>query len=244
MKRKLKPRRREEEDKPLLTLSGAPLTQSDDSNTDTFTSEQKYHSVEIAMTDNQSSERPERNAFIIEGESFREKVNRIFFGKTRSIPRIFSIPYLPKEALERQAKIDTLYAAEDEETAYYNRIEAEQRFPENTVRNQKYNVLTFIPCTLYEQFKYFYNIYFLGIALTQFVPILKVGFLFTFVVPLAFVLALSIGKEGYDDIKRMIQDKVNFFYFIIIFIHFNILLTIINTLNHLIFNITFNTKLY
>ena len=47
-----------------------------------------------------------------------------------------------------------------------------------------------------------------GTALTQFFPILKVGYLFTYVVPLVFVLALSIGKEGYDDIKRMLQDKV------------------------------------
>lgn len=44
--------------------------------------------------------------------------------------------------------------------------------------------------------------------MTQFFPILKVGYLFTYVVPLVFVLALSIGKEGYDDIKRMMQDRV------------------------------------
>jgi phospholipid-translocating ATPase len=49
--------------------------------------------------------------------------------------------------------------------------------------------------------------YFLGIALTQFVPILKVGFLFTFLAPLAFVLVLSIGKEAIDDIKRSLQDR-------------------------------------
>lgn len=57
-----------------------------------------------------------------------------------------------------------------------------------------------------------FTLFIKGTALTQFFPILKVGYLFTYVVPLVFVLALSIGKEGYDDIKRMLQDKVNDYY--------------------------------
>jgi phospholipid-translocating ATPase len=43
------------------------------------------------------------------------------------------------------------------------------------VRNQKYTVLTFVPRVLYEQFKYFFNLYFLLVALSQFVPALKIG---------------------------------------------------------------------
>jgi phospholipid-translocating ATPase len=43
------------------------------------------------------------------------------------------------------------------------------------VRNQKYNVLTFLPLVFYEQFKYFFNLYFLLVALSQFVPQLKIG---------------------------------------------------------------------
>jgi phospholipid-translocating ATPase len=49
------------------------------------------------------------------------------------------------------------------------------RFPPNVVRNQKYTVLTFVPRVLYEQFKYFFNLYFLLVALSQFVPALKIG---------------------------------------------------------------------
>jgi len=48
-------------------------------------------------------------------------------------------------------------------------------FPENKVHNQKYNVITFLPIVLYEQFKFFANMYFLVVALTQFVDALKVG---------------------------------------------------------------------
>jgi len=44
-------------------------------------------------------------------------------------------------------------------------------------------------------------------ALSQFIPPLKVGFLFSYIGPLAFVLIVTIVKEAYDDIYRYKQDK-------------------------------------
>ena len=145
----------------------------------------------------------EKERLEIPKETFADRILR----RKRSVPRIISIPHLQQKKSRGKAskKEGSAYFDEDE---YLDSIEVKQRFPKNVVRNQKYNVFTFLPLTLYDQFKYFYNLYFLGTALTQFFPILKVGYLFTYVVPLAFVLALSIGKEGYDDIKRMLQDKV------------------------------------
>ncbi|KAN0065397.1 putative aminophospholipid-translocase [Thecaphora frezii] len=80
------------------------------------------------------------------------------------------------------------------------------RYPVNVVRNQKYNVLTFLPKVLYEQFKFFFNLYFLLVALSQFVPALKIGFIATYVAPLAFVLCITIGKEAIDDWARYKRD--------------------------------------
>jgi len=80
-------------------------------------------------------------------------------------------------------------------------------FPTNRLNNQKYNVLTLIPIVLFNQFKFFYNFFFLVIAISQFVPALKVGFLFTYIAPLAFVLLITIIKEFFDDIQRMRKDK-------------------------------------
>jgi phospholipid-translocating ATPase len=60
---------------------------------------------------------------------------------------------------------------------------------------------------LYEQFRFFFNLYFLGVALTQFIPVLKVGFTFTYVAPLVFVLSITIIKEGIDDFKRFKRDR-------------------------------------
>ncbi|CAK5265344.1 unnamed protein product [Mycena citricolor] len=81
------------------------------------------------------------------------------------------------------------------------------RFPPNIVRNQKYNLLTFLPLVIYEQFKFFFNLYFLLVALSQFIPALKIGFIVTYIAPLAFVLCVTMGKEAYDDYKRNLRDR-------------------------------------
>ena len=51
----------------------------------------------------------------------------------------------------------------------------QSKYPPNVVRNQKYNVFTFLPLVFYEQFKFFFNMYFLLVALSQFIPALKIG---------------------------------------------------------------------
>ncbi|KAF9529869.1 aminophospholipid-transporting P-type ATPase [Crepidotus variabilis] len=83
----------------------------------------------------------------------------------------------------------------------------QSRYPANIVRNQKYNAFTFLPIVFYEQFKFFFNLYFLLVALSQFIPALKIGFILTYVAPLALVLFVTMGKEAYDDYKRHLRDK-------------------------------------
>ena len=77
----------------------------------------------------------------------------------------------------------------------------------NKEENNKYNLITFIPIVLFNQFKQFGNFFYLIMSITQFFPELKVGFLFTYISPLAFVVFVSMSKELYDDINRRIQDK-------------------------------------
>ena len=71
-------------------------------------------------------------------------------------------------------------------------------YPSNAVRNQKYSVLTFLPLFLYSEFRFFFNLYFLVVALSQFVPLLQVGFLFTYVAPLAMVLSVAMVRDRND----------------------------------------------
>uniref|UniRef100_A0A672ZD57 Phospholipid-transporting ATPase n=1 Tax=Sphaeramia orbicularis TaxID=375764 RepID=A0A672ZD57_9TELE len=66
----------------------------------------------------------------------------------------------------------------------------EEKFPKNTIKNQKYNIVTFVPGVLYQQFKFFLNLYFLVVACSQFVPSLKIGYLYTYWAPLVNALQL------------------------------------------------------
>ncbi|KAJ1726671.1 putative aminophospholipid-translocase, partial [Coemansia biformis] len=81
------------------------------------------------------------------------------------------------------------------------------RYPANVVSNNRYNVITFLPIVLFEQFKFFFNLYFLLVALSQLVPQLRIGYLFTYVGPLVFVLLVTMGKELHDDFGRRRRDK-------------------------------------
>ncbi|KAG6016362.1 hypothetical protein E4U43_003747, partial [Claviceps pusilla] len=81
------------------------------------------------------------------------------------------------------------------------------RFPANIVSNAKYTALTFLPVTLYNEFSFFFNMYFLLVALSQVIPALRIGYISTYVVPLAFVLFITMGKEAYDDIERRRRDN-------------------------------------
>lgn len=80
------------------------------------------------------------------------------------------------------------------------------KFPANVVSNAKYTPWSFLPRTLYNEFSFFFNIYFLLIALSQIIPILRIGYLSTYIAPLAFVVSISLGKEALDDIGRRRRD--------------------------------------
>jgi len=81
------------------------------------------------------------------------------------------------------------------------------RFPANAVSNAKYTPFSFLPRTLYNEFSFFFNMYFLLVALSQVIPALRIGYLSTYIVPLVCVLAITLGKEAWDDIERRKRDS-------------------------------------
>ena len=82
-----------------------------------------------------------------------------------------------------------------------------KRYPENVTINTKYTPLTFVPLVLFEQFRYFFNLYFLVTALSQFYAPLRIGLLVTYIAPLCFVLCVTMAKEAYDDVARARTDR-------------------------------------
>uniref|UniRef100_A0A8C1KZR4 Phospholipid-transporting ATPase n=1 Tax=Cyprinus carpio TaxID=7962 RepID=A0A8C1KZR4_CYPCA len=83
----------------------------------------------------------------------------------------------------------------------------EQRYPRNVINNQKYNFFTFLPGVLFNQFKYFFNLYFLLLACSQFVNELRLGALYTYWVPLGFVLIITIMREAVEEMRCFLRDK-------------------------------------
>ncbi|XP_060810427.1 probable phospholipid-transporting ATPase IIB [Amyelois transitella] len=83
----------------------------------------------------------------------------------------------------------------------------DEKFPPNYVCNQKYNFFTFLPLVLYEQFRFFLNLYFLVMACSQFIPSIRVGYIYTYWGPLGFVLAVTLFREAIDDFRRYRRDR-------------------------------------
>jgi phospholipid-translocating ATPase len=89
---------------------------------------------------------------------------------------------------------------------YFNSQVNPINYQNNLVKNTKYNIITFVPKVLYNQFKFFFNMFFLVTALTQLVEILRVGLFITFIGPLIMVLGLTMAKEAYDDYRTYLRD--------------------------------------
>ncbi|VVA90796.1 unnamed protein product [Arabis nemorensis] len=92
-------------------------------------------------------------------------------------------------------------------TVYCNDRDSNQpvRFKGNSISTTKYNVFTFLPKGLFEQFRRIANIYFLGISCLSMTPISPVSPI-TNVAPLSMVLLVSLIKEAFEDWKRFQND--------------------------------------
>lgn len=78
------------------------------------------------------------------------------------------------------------------------------KYPNNYVSTTKYNVVTFLPRALFEQFRRVANLYFLLAAIlcvTPLAPFDKVSV----IAPLVFVVGISMLKEAIEDWHRFLQ---------------------------------------
>ncbi|KAL4077222.1 hypothetical protein V8B97DRAFT_1866494 [Scleroderma yunnanense] len=77
----------------------------------------------------------------------------------------------------------------------------------NQVITSKYNVITFLPRNLLEQFRRIANIFFAFIAILQFFPEFATISPGLVVLPLLIVLSITAIKDGYEDFKRHQSDR-------------------------------------
>jgi phospholipid-translocating ATPase len=77
----------------------------------------------------------------------------------------------------------------------------------NVIRSSRYTVWNFLPRQLLFQFGKLANFYFLIISILQMIPGLSTTGTYTTIVPLMIFIGISMGKEGYDDLRRHKLDK-------------------------------------
>ncbi|KAK6128049.1 hypothetical protein DH2020_038213 [Rehmannia glutinosa] len=79
----------------------------------------------------------------------------------------------------------------------------------NYISTTKYNVVSFLPKAIFEQFRRVANLYFLLAAVLSLTPVSPFSAV-SMIAPLVFVVGLSMAKEALEDWRRFIQDmKVN-----------------------------------
>ncbi len=80
-------------------------------------------------------------------------------------------------------------------------------FPNNEVTSSRYTLLTFLPKNIFEQFRRVVNFYFLVVAVIQTVTNSPVSPI-TSIAPLAFVVVVTMIKQGYEDWLRHKADNL------------------------------------
>uniref|UniRef100_A0A669CC41 Phospholipid-transporting ATPase n=1 Tax=Oreochromis niloticus TaxID=8128 RepID=A0A669CC41_ORENI len=80
-------------------------------------------------------------------------------------------------------------------------------YADNRIKTSKYNIFTFLPINLFEQFQRVANAYFSVLLILQLIPEISSLSWFTTIVPLVFVLVITAVKDATDDYFRYKSDQ-------------------------------------
>ncbi|XP_070769520.1 phospholipid-transporting ATPase VB [Enoplosus armatus] len=80
-------------------------------------------------------------------------------------------------------------------------------FPGNAIKTTKYTLLLFIPMNLFEQFHRLANIYFVGLAILNFVPVVNAFQPEVALIPICVIMSLTALKDAWEDFRRYQSDK-------------------------------------
>ena len=87
--------------------------------------------------------------------------------------------------------------------------EHQSRFRKNDISTAKYNIISFLPKFLFEQFRRYANCFFLAIGLLQQIPNVSPTGRYVTLVPFMFILMLSALKEIVEDWIKLFTRMVN-----------------------------------
>uniref|UniRef100_A0A3Q2P9C5 Phospholipid-transporting ATPase n=1 Tax=Fundulus heteroclitus TaxID=8078 RepID=A0A3Q2P9C5_FUNHE len=80
-------------------------------------------------------------------------------------------------------------------------------FPSNAVKTTKYSPLLFLPKNLYEQFHRLANLYFVGLAILNFIPVVNAFQPEVGLIPICVIMCLTALKDAWEDFRRYQSDK-------------------------------------
>lgn len=80
-------------------------------------------------------------------------------------------------------------------------------FPGNAIKTTKYTPLLFIPMNLFEQFHRLANIYFVSLAILNFVPVVNAFQPEIALIPICIILSLTALKDAWEDFRRYQSDR-------------------------------------
>ncbi|KAI7808222.1 putative phospholipid-transporting ATPase VA [Triplophysa rosa] len=82
-----------------------------------------------------------------------------------------------------------------------------RHYANNKIKTTKYTLLSFLPKNLFEQFHRFANVYFVFIALLNFVPVVNAFQPELAIAPVVFILSVTAIKDLWEDYRRHRSDK-------------------------------------
>jgi magnesium-transporting ATPase (P-type) len=80
-------------------------------------------------------------------------------------------------------------------------------YPGNKISTTRYNLLTYIPVSLFIQFVRVTNVFYVINAILQTIPSIRTNSPLASIIPLAFVVLLGMLREGLADIRRWREDR-------------------------------------
>ena len=182
--------------------------------------ENVINNIDIPRTKNSSIEKNKLNTCILgyDSEKPSEKNNKLansMFVKKNSKSKSKSneeSSYRMEKLLEKNSKNESTFDKQENFLEFYindNKKNIIYNLKDNTITTTKYNILTFIPKGLLFQFCRLSNVYFLFTAIIQSIPIISPLTSVTAIIPLIFVLGISLIREALEDLVRHNYDNLN-----------------------------------
>ena len=149
----------------------------------------------------------------LEKPNFSQKNNKLFLPNVnvdKNASRDFESSFKMDNLMSKHTDSKNIKKEEFKEFYINNNMKNKSYYlKDNHITTTKYNFFTFIPKSLLYQFSRLSNVYFLFTAIIQSIPLISPLTSLTAIIPLIFVLGVSMIREAVEDLVRNNYDNLN-----------------------------------